>query len=801
MNHTYIGEHLIPGQIGQFFVVLSFTSALLAFVSYVFSSNHPEEKSWQKLARISFFINASSVIGIGVALFYIISHHYFEYHYAWAHSSKELPIHYMISCYWEGQEGSFWLWAFWQAMIGLFLIWKSKTWESPIMSVVSLSQVFLASMLLGLELLGQKIGSSPFVLLREASEGPIFSRSDYLSLITDGNGLNPLLQNYWMVIHPPTLFLGFASMVVPFAYCLAGLWKNKIIEWMTPALPWALFALLVLGAGIIMGSFWAYEALNFGGFWSWDPVENASLFPWILLLAALHLIIVFEKTGQAYFSAVICTLLSFILVLYATFLTRSGILGNSSVHSFTDLGMSGQLLIYILFFIGLSIVLLIIRRRSFPVSAHEEEIYSREFWMFVGSLVMSVACLQILATTSIPVYNKLFNTSLAPPTDVIKHYNRWQMPFAMLIMLVSGFTLHLKFKKTSPESFYGKVGRIALIATILTAGFVWITTTYTHPMYILLVYASLFSVLANGVVMVSAFQRKISGAAVSHIGFSIMLLGALVSAATNKVISINETGIGFGSNFDKNNNSKENLLLYRNEPVQMGKYKITYLGDSTSSPNTFYKVLYQVFDENNTLQEAFVLMPNAQVNPKMGLIASPDTRHYLLHDIYNHVSMVPLKKEGEDENGKYDPAQKFEVSAGDTIRLSDKYIIVKAINKNPNIQNLPLQSADLAVGMDLEIFAFNKTYSAQPIFLIRGNNTFDFGKTIDDIGMKLNFTNVLPQKNKLELSIRQKKATEKDYIVLRAVAFPYINLLWAGAIVMTLGFGIAIYNRWRKSLL
>ena len=132
-----------------------------------------------------------------------------------------------------------------------------------------------------------------------------------------------------MVIHPPTLFLGFASMVVPFAYVIAALWQKRYKEWVKPVMPWALFAVMVLGTGIIMGSFWAYEALNFGGFWAWDPVENASLIPWLTLIGAVHVIIAFKNTGHAFFTSIVLVLVSFILVLYASFLTRSGILGET----------------------------------------------------------------------------------------------------------------------------------------------------------------------------------------------------------------------------------------------------------------------------------------------------------------------------------------------------------------------------------------------------------------------------------------------------------------------------------------
>src|SRR5690606_21005538 len=166
MDVNYVGENLLPGQIGQFFVILSFGAALLSFISYVFATKFPEEESWKKLGRIGFWLNAFSIVVIGSILFYIIYNHLFEYHYAYAHSSMALPTHYIISSFWEGQEGSFWLWMFWQVVMGIILVFKAKSWESPVMTFVMLCQVFLASMLLGIEFFGSRIGSSPFILLR-----------------------------------------------------------------------------------------------------------------------------------------------------------------------------------------------------------------------------------------------------------------------------------------------------------------------------------------------------------------------------------------------------------------------------------------------------------------------------------------------------------------------------------------------------------------------------------------------------------------------------------------------------------
>ncbi|MFC5283080.1 heme lyase CcmF/NrfE family subunit [Pedobacter alpinus] len=807
MDIQFTGENLLPGKLGQFFIVLSFGTSILSLLSYYFATTAKDklDLSWQKLGRLAYRLNLFAIIGVGACLFYIIYNHMFEYHYAWAHSSKTLPVYYIISCFWEGQEGSFWLWTFWQGVLGCFVIVKAKTWENSVMTVISLSQVFLASMILGVEILGAKIGSSPFVLLRDALEAPIFSRADYLSLIEDGNGLNPLLQNYWMVIHPPTLFLGFASMIIPFAYGVAAVWEKRYSDWVKPALPWALFAVMILGTGIIMGSFWAYEALNFGGFWAWDPVENASIIPWLTLIAGVHVMIAYKNSGHSYFTALFLVIISFVLVLYASFLTRSGILGDTSVHAFTSMGMDKQLLIYLAVFTILPFVLIIINWKHLPITQKDEDTYSREFWLFIGAIVLLVSCIQIIATTSIPVFNAIFGTEIAPPTDAIQHYNKWQIAFAFVIATISAFSQFLKYKKTDVRKFFISLAVTFIVSIFLTAGLVYAMDIYSNLMYILMTWAAVFSILCNAKVLGEAFKGKwkLSGSAVAHIGFALLLVGALVAAANNKVVSLNNTGIGFGDEFAKNNNPRENIILYKDEPAKMDKYTVTYLGDSTSGVNTYYRVNYKVINTEGKVTENFNLYPNAQQNAKMKqIIASPDTKHYLFHDIYTHVSSVPLKEEHhEDHEGHSDDENYLtpvvhEVTVGDTIRFRSGFLVVKNVNKNATIKDIPLNKGDVSIGMQLEINANNATYQAEPIFLIKGNSKVDFGKKVDEAGLKLRFTNVLPEKNKLELTVYEKpKAEKKDWIVLKAIEFPYINLFWGGTIIMVIGFILSIFRR------
>jgi cytochrome c-type biogenesis protein CcmF len=816
MEIQFIGENLLPGKIGQFFIVLAFGASLLSTIAYFFAVKNKNEadRSWTKLGRLGFLINLISIVGIGATLFYLILNHYNEYNYVYAHSSKTLPVYYIVSAFWEGQEGSFWLWAFWQSILGSILIWKAKTWENGVMTVVAFSQVFLTSMLLGVEFFGLRIGSSPFILLREARDlksiAPVLfadpeNYKNYLKFIVDGLGLNPLLQNYWMVIHPPTLFLGFASMIVPFAYGIAALWQKRYKEWVKPVLPWALFAVMILGTGIIMGSFWAYEALNFGGFWAWDPVENASIIPWLTLIGGVHVIIVFKNTGHAFFTAIALILISFLLVLYASFLTRSGILGETSVHAFTDLGMFWHLVAYILVFLFIAVFFVATRWKALPITHKDEETYSREFWMFIGALVVTVSCIHIIFATSVPVFNKAFGTNYAPIKDAVKFYNQWQAPFAVLVALISGFSQFLKYKRTEPRKFYSSLVSSVVFALIITGGFVWLTGVYTNLMYMILTFSCVFSILANARLLGGVFVgkgNKLLGSAVAHIGFAILLLGALVAAATSHPVSINESKMIAVIDFEKNEKPAENIMLYKNEPKKMGKYTVTYVSDTTINPNTYYKINFKVIDKKTgAVKEDFSLNPSIQENDKMGMIASPDTKHYLTSDIYTHITSVAQKKEdhadheGHSDEENYKAPRVLTLKVGDTVHTSSGIVTVKTINNKPTVKDLKLAAGDLLFGLDLEINVAGKIYKAEPLILVKGSTPYLFDRSINELGLKFRFSKIIPETGQVEFSIYEKPQQAKDWLVFKSIGFPFINLYWVGTIVMVIGFLISIFRR------
>ena len=802
----YIGEHLVIGKVGNVFVILSFVFALLASVSYFFAArDNAEAPSWRNIARWSFRIHGFSVFGIVGTLFLMLYNHYFEFEYVWHHSNKEMPMRYILSCFWEGQEGSFLLWTFWHVVIGFVLQRKAKEWEAPVMSVLSLVQAFLASMLLGLFIFGEhRIGSNPFtVLLREHPDYgaiPLFQNADYIKLL-DGRGLNPLLQNYWMTIHPPTLFLGFALTVVPFAYAIAGLWKRKYTEWLKPALPWTFLGVAVLGVGILMGGAWAYEALSFGGFWAWDPVENASLVPWLTLVGAAHLMLINKNKGQSLFTAFALAILTFVLILYSTFLTRSGILGETSVHAFTDLGMSGQLLIYLLFFLLLGIVLLIVNWKHMPRVQEEESIYSREFWMFVGAIILLVSSFQIMFYTSIPVWNKLFGLKMAPSKNIINFYNSWQLPFAFLVTMLVAIGQYFKFKNTAPKEFMKKISFPVIVSVLLTALFSWLLN-YTNFLYILLMFSSIFAAVANFNYITHALGGKIrkAGASVAHIGFGLILLGALVSTSKKEVISRNTSGKSIENLVEKMSNN-DNILLTQGDTLPMGNYYVAYTGKRFEGINVYFDVDY-LTKENNTYTKEFTLSPLVQTNPRMGNVAEPDTRHFLTYDIYTHVAYAPLesvKQQQEATKDEYTAAKNVSMHKGDTIFSSNAIIIFDSLSTQFDKSKYGIGADDIAVKAHIRVLDIRKKYEATPIFVIHENSVQPIASKVDELGLQFMFWKIDPQDGKIEISVQEKKSNIKDYFVMQAMIFPYINILWIGCVVMALGTFMAIIERLRKS--
>jgi cytochrome c-type biogenesis protein CcmF len=807
-----------------------------------------------RYARVAFQLHALSVVGIASTLFYMLLNHFFEYQYVWQHSNKSMDMKYILSCFWEGQEGSFLLWTFWNMILGLILNrqLKNSEWEAPVMTIFSLVQVFLASMILGIYVGDYKIGTNPFLLLREHPDFmnlPFVQNPNYLEKL-DGRGLNPLLMNYWMTIHPPTLFLGFASTLVPFAFAIAAFWNKKYDAWQKTALPWTFFSILILGVGILMGGAWAYEALSFGGFWAWDPVENSSLVPWLIVVAAGHTMIINKNKGGSLFTTHFLSIGSFLLVLYSTFLTRSGILGNASVHAFTDLGMQGQLVLYVLTFIFISVALLIQNDllkstyvifsiilllfaavfgykkiclytwsitsiaitawayiKDFPKEKDEEALYSREFWIFLGSIVLMLSSLIITYFTSLPVINKLFNTNNAPLK--VHEYNEFILPFGIVLMKLIGAAQLLKYKKNNPGDFYKKLIAATVLSLVfgLTAALPLYFntdqsfTSYNKIGYTLLLITSLFAVFGNLDYMLRVLKGKVkkSGASIAHIGFALIMIGALVSTSKKQIISKNTSRQNV-SELGKDFDNQKSILLSKGDTLPMGQYLVTYKGKERKGIDIYFYVDYLKLGKDGKPEFDFTLVPKVQDNPRMGKAAEPATKHYAGRDIYTHVTYADLETEISDEKaGKFNEPKNYIGHLKDTIFASNAIIVIDSLLTNLNEKEYRKNDSVLIVTAVLTAFdSKGNSFKAKPTYVIKNNIAIPNEAIIEELGLKFVFWKINPEEGSVEITMSERIGNTKDFIVMEAYMFPFINVLWLGCIIMALGTGIAIAERIRQ---
>ena len=809
---NFEGEHLFPGQLGHFFVLLAFVASLVSSIAYFYASSLKpgnEKQAWTRFARGSFFIQFLSLLTVFFTIYYLCSHHYYEYLYAYKHASKELEPKYLLACIWEGQEGSFILWSLWHCVLGTILILTNKKREAPILGVIALAQFILIMMVVGIYIGSTRIGSSPFVLTRNELNGPIFSQPNYLSYIKDGIGLNVLLRNYWMVIHPPVLFLGFASTIVPLGFAFSSLVSKDYGAWIKPALPWTLLSGCVLGVGIMMGGKWAYESLSFGGYWAWDPVENASLVPWMIMIAGLHCMAVYNSTGNALRASYLFIILSYFFVLYSTFLTRTGILGDTSVHSFTESGLAMNVLIgiYVLIITVPMIFLFAKNYRRIPTIQKEEDISSREFWMFIGSLIFFLSALFIIAVTSLPVYNKVFGTNYADPQDREFTYNKVLVLVAFIIGLLTGISQFLKYKNTGKKYLFKKISVpliLSVVIAVLLAVFYPIEYSKKGPGFLGAIYialfASIFSVIANAAYLKTVLKGnlKAGGAAIAHLGFALLITGMLISSGNKKVISDNrKTGLVIPFDKDPNgrdvNDPMENLTLLRNIPTQMGSYMVTYLTDSAAAEKnrTFYNLHFQKEDTaSGKVTEDFILSPDAYRMKDNNLSSNPGTRHYLTHDVFTYISTISVKNPDADTATFSTHA----MALHDTAFYSKGFIVLNSILKNPNNERFHFTPSDTALVADITVYGQDSTKRKAYPALTINNQQINF---IDDTLLRQNLylkLEGLASNDKFKIGIKESD-TLTDFITLKAYVFPYINLVWIGLLIMACGFIVSIGQR------
>ena len=587
-----------------------------------------------------------AITGAAFALIWSVFTNDFSITYIMEHSNRALPAAYKFSALWSGQEGSLLLWAWLLGTYGFVLRLTHKT-------DVKL-YAYAGTILAGIQvffLLVLNFASPPFALYRGA-------------IPADGNGLNPLLQYPEMVIHPPMLYLGYVGFSVPFAFALGALMMRYPGEkWIKVTRAWTMVTWLFLTAGIFLGMHWAYAVLGWGGYWGWDPVENASFMPWLTGTAFLHSVMMQEKKGMMKSWNVWLIFSTFLLTLLGTLLTRAGLV--SSVHAFAQSSIGTWFMVFMGIVLAVCIFTYVLQRSHLKSEHHMESLVSRESSFLFNNLVLLTACFVILWGTLFPILSEYVVGNKV--TVGAPFYNRVAIPIGLFLLFLTGVGPLLPWRSTSLKSIKRNfiLPVIALWATVIVCFAVgvnpWKDGTFSNGSFYAIV-----SFAVSAAVMTAILSEFLRGAGVIsrqtgrnllvatwlltrrntrryggyiiHIGVVIVVVG-LAGAAFN-TSNEQELGlhdklligpytlecIGFTQDSNLNFNSEYAMLdVYRNgkKQFQMTPEKRVYL--ASDQPQTMVAIhslpswdLYVVYEGTNPDTSQPII--KAFLNPLVGWI-------------------------------------------------------------------------------------------------------------------------------------------------------------------------------------
>ncbi|PLX25393.1 MAG: hypothetical protein C0600_12030 [Ignavibacteria bacterium] len=852
------------GLIGNAAIIIGFVASVVGMITYFRSVGNPRIIG---VARTGFHASVIAVFIASALLMILIVKHQFQFHYIWAYSSRELPLGLLMSTFYAGQEGSFLLWTLMVAVVGIVLLIYTQRHDNE------------------REVMGVYTGILAFLLLLLIVKNP-FTLIEGGALPEDGRGLNPLLQNFWMQIHPPILFLGFAAMAPPFALALGALMRKKYQAWVVSSLPWVVGGSALLGLGIALGGFWAYETLGWGGWWGWDPVENASLIPWLVSVALIHTMVTQKRTRGLNLTNFLLAILAFVLVLYSTFLTRSGVLGDASVHSFVDPGRFSFTLLVLFMFaftdVGLallfgrftkwgkalferfqgwklySVLYLIVIGPSIPIFAqvsgdlvpvfteminaanpimllvyypmlwiahllniasylwlpaliikigligytftgrlHSTKEYdsfalmSRETWLGLGSAVIGVLTFIVLVGTSMPIIPQFmvdgFNSVLGLINDITggsyslgntvdpSFYDAMGLPLAILMSIMTGITLLLMWVSTKPHAFLQKIWLPLALTVVFTLLSIFWGGVHDLGM-ILLAFSAFFSLFSNAVIgyRILRGNPKFSGAYIAHIGIAMMLLGII------------------GSGFYSESNSIE---LRQGDPVEWKGYRFTYTGFETfwNGERYYFKVQLDDAATGDQLDEVKTIMFVSDWGGQEQVNRNPGIATFLTRDVYIEPQAL---FEADPEGGK-----RFAFIKGQTYEYGGYRVTFEDFAMN-NTQS----SESFNIG---GIFRVDK-YGASSQELSSSRTTGPDGVqsipgVVADGDLQIEVLGMQPNQDNLEMSqieVRMKnpniavdKNDLRETLVVQASLKPFISFVWAGIIIMLIGFVVARSRR------
>lgn len=549
----------------------------------------------------------------------------FSLRYVWEHSSTDMPLFYKVSSFWGGLEGSLLFWVLVQSFFSMIVAFRYQYSNREIIPyVIATLNAILAFLLLLL------IGwSNPLDL-----QGVI---------PLEGRGLNPLLQHPAMAIHPPSLYLGFIGFSVPFAFAMGGLILGKMDnEWVLTTRRWTLTAWYFLSAGLILGGQWAYEELGWGGFWAWDPVENAALMPWLTGTAFLHSVMIQEKRNMLKIWNVVLIILTFGLTIVGTFLTRSGII--NSVHAFTQSEIGPAFLIFLAFILVIGFALLFKRIQMLESEHKIESVLCREnAFLAQNVLLVGIAFTVLLGTTFPLLAEAVRGTKLSIQAPF---FNTIIAPMGYMVLLLMGIGTLIAWRKSSWEGLRRNFKNPLILATVGTVFLAWFLADRNllwsvHTIFWLTIFVTSTIVLE----IVKAVQAK------SIQTKSNFIIGLFYVIARNPRryggllihFGVVLMFLGFAGTFFK---VERNMTLEPGVPQQIGEYSLEFkqIEEFTVGNATHRASIVEVYDKEGDFLE--VLKPAKSFYPTQPQpLTEVAIRRSFLEDLY----LIFSSENGEEQ--------------------------------------------------------------------------------------------------------------------------------------------------------
>ncbi len=692
-------------------------------------------------ARRAYGFFALSITLAAVMLSLLLMMRDFRIEYIYQYSGLDLPGYYQLAAFWAGQKGSFMIWLLWGTLLGLLVRRTAGRNEPAVMAIYTLT-------LMGLLLI--LVRENPFVMLGKT---PV-----------DGQGLNPLLQDNWMVIHPPIMFVGYAASAIPFAFAMAALWRRNYDGWAARAFPWALGGFLVLGTAILMGGYWAYKTLGWGGYWGWDPVENASLIPWIFGTVLIHGLHMERAQGRYRRANYVFTFLTYIAVLYGTFLTRSGVLADFSVHSFVDLGISGWLTLLLGGFFLLGLYLIVTRWKEIPTKPNEDPLLSRGTFMVLATIVLLVSAVAITIGTSWPLLTRF----LREPGQVgPSSYNLVNLPIAMLVALLLALVPYLAWRGNSGSEIAHKLvwpGVISIVVTIAAA--VWKVHDGFHLLFILLASLALVTNLQKTILKLRGpGGLRAAGGYLAHVGVGVILLGVIASAGYDESTKV---------------------TLVQGVPREVDGMTLTFKRFLPRQGREKERMEVEVARDG---AKPFAVYPKLFVNDRTRqVMVNPDIKSSPFQDLY----VSPID---------FDPGQpRLQLAKGESGRIGDTEVRFEGFDLQAEGNAMAAMAAGkpMTVGAALSVTRGGQTTVVTPLYrLDPANGTVETPPSPLPGGGEIVVAGINATNGAVQLELGGVPNPAK--LSLDVTRKPLIQLVWGGLYVVLLGGILATVQRFREA--